>query len=193
MEVLECINKRNSIRRFVQDQIEDKNLQTIIDAARIAPSAANLQPLEYIIINKQEQCASIFPNIGWAGYIKPIWKPEKHERPTAYVAIINTQPKNSYVDLDVGIAMAYIVLSAKSLELDSCILCKINKKELKHILKIPDFIELKALIALGKRNETVQREENINEVKYWRDKKEILHVPKKPLSSIIHEQFYNKI
>ena len=193
MEVFECINKRNSIRRFVQDQIFDKDLLKIIDAARIAPSAANLQPLEYIIINKQEQCNAIFPNIGWAGYIKPAWKPEEHERPTAYIAIINTQPKNSYVDLDVGISMAYIVLSAQSIELDSCILCKINKKELIQILKIPNSIELKALVALGKRNETVQREENINDVKYWRDNKEILHVPKKPLSSIIHEQFYNKI
>ena len=193
MDVFECINKRNSIRRFVQDQIDDKNLLKIIDAARIAPSAANLQPLEYIIINNQEQCAAIFPNIGWAGYIKPAWKPEKHERPTAYIAIINTQPKNFYVDLDVGISMAYIVLSAQSLEFDSCILCKINKKELKQTLKIPDSIELKALVALGKRNETVQREENINDVKYWRDNKEILHVPKKPLSSIIYKQYYNKI
>ena len=193
MEVFECINKRNSIRRFVQDQIYDKDLLKIIDAARIAPSAANLQPLEYIIINKKEQCKAIFPNIGWAGYIKPAWKPDEHERPTAYIAIINTQPKNSYVDLDVGISMAYIVLSAQSLELDSCILCKINKNELKQTLKIPNSIELKALVALGKRNESVKREENINEVKYWRDNKEILHVPKKPLSSIIYKDNYNKI
>jgi len=193
MEVFECINKRNSIRRFVQDQIDDKNLLKIIDAARIAPSAANLQPLEYIIINKKEQCKAIFPNIGWAGYIKPAWKPDEHERPTAYIAIINTQPKNSYVDLDVGISMAYIVLSAQSLELDSCILCKINKNELKQTLKIPNSIELKALVALGKRNESVKREENINEVKYWRDNKEILHVPKKPLSSIFYKDNYNKI
>ena len=192
MEVFECINKRNSIRRFVQDQVNDKDLLKIIDAARIAPSAANLQPLEYIIINKKEQCKAIFPNIGWAGYIKPAWKPDEHERPTAYIAIINTQPKNSYVDLDVGISMAYIVLRAQSLELDSCILCKINKNELKQILKIPNSIELKALVALGKRNEDVQREENINDVKYWRDNKEILHVPKKPLSSIIYNNYYNK-
>jgi nitroreductase len=193
MEVFECIQKRNSIRRFTQDPILVEDLTKIIDAVRISPSAANLQPLEFIIINEKEKCDEIFPQTFWASYLIPPWKPDLGERPTAYISIINNQPENSYVDFDIGISMAYIVLAAQALQLGSCILYKINRKNLKKILKIPDSIQLKALVALGYKNETVKREENFKEVKYWRDENEIFHVPKKPLSYIIHKQQYARL
>ena len=144
--------------------------------------------MEFIIINEKHRCDSIFSHTAWAGYLKPSWTPEPEERPTAYIAILNTQPKNVYVYFDVGIAMAYIVLTAQTLDYGSCILCKINKKEIKKLLKIPESVELKALVALGRKNEIVKREERIDEVKYWRDDDGIFHIPKKPLSSIIHKQ-----
>jgi nitroreductase len=190
MDILSCIKKRTSIRRFTQDLISLKDLITIIDAVRISPSAANLQPLEYIIVNKQDICDRIFPYTAWAGYLKPRWVPEPRERPTAYIAIVNTQPSNIYADYDVGIAMAYITLVAQALNIGSCILCKINKDKLKKLLYIPENFKLKALIALGMKNELVKREESQDDVKYWRDDHEVFHVPKKPLSHIIHEQTF---
>jgi nitroreductase len=192
MDVFSCIQNRNSIRRFTQDPIDISYLHKIIQAVRIAPSAANLQPLKYIIINDEDQCNKIFPFTSWAGYIKPSWRPEKHERPTAYIAILNTQLNNVYVDFDVGISMAYIVLIAQALGLGSCILCKLNRLKICEILKIPESIELKALIALGKPQEIVKREEDGINVKYWRDENNIFHIPKKPFTDIIFEQRYHK-
>lgn len=191
MDLFECIHKRTSIRRFTQEPIPISQLKKIIEAVRIGPSAANLQPLEYVIVNKSEICDRIFSHTAWAGYLKPQWTPEPNERPTAYITIVNTQTQNNYVDFDVGIAMAYITLTAQSFDIGSCILCKLNRDELKRILEIPEKFELKALVALGRKDEVVTREENNDDVKYWRDEQDVFHVPKKSLSNLIHEQTYH--
>ena len=49
-----AIISRRSIRRFNQKQIPIELLKKFVNAARLAPSAANLQPLEYFIINQKE-------------------------------------------------------------------------------------------------------------------------------------------
>lgn len=193
MDFFECVQKRTSIRKYKQDPILIDDLKRIISTVRIGPSAANLQPLEYIIINKQDICDQLFPHTSWAGYLKPSWTPKPHERPTAYISIVNTQPSNPYVDFDVGIAMAYITLAAQALKIGSCILCKLNREQIKKLLFIPEEFEIKALISLGKKNEEVNRLERENDVKYWRDEHQIFYVPKKPLASIIHEQIYPSI
>ena len=193
MDFFECIKRRTSIRRFIQDPISLEDLTIMIDAVRIGPSAANLQTLEYIIVNQPKICEQIFPYTAWAGYLKPSWKPDTHERPTAYIAIVNTRPSNSYIDYDVGIAMAYITLSAQALDIGSCILYKLNRNILKQLLIIPENFELKALIALGRKDELVIREEGSDNVKYWRDEHQVFHVPKKSLSSILHEQTYSSL
>lgn len=193
MDFFECVQKRTSIRRFKQDKISLDDIKRIISSVRIGPSAANLQPLEYILINQAELCDQIFAHTSWAGYLKPSWTPEPNERPTAYICIVNNQSSNPYVDFDVGIAMAYITLAAQALDIGSCILCKLNREQIKKLLFIPDNLELKALIALGRKKEEVIREELEDEVKYWRDEHQIFHVPKKPLSSIIHLQTYTSI
>ena len=193
MKLFECIHQRTSIRRFTQDPLEMTDLHRIIQGARIMPSAANLQPLEYIIVNTKHLCEKIFPHTGWAGYLTPSWTPNENERPTAYIAIINTQPKNKYVSYDVGIAMAYIVLGAQALDIGSCILLNIKKQQIKEILAIPEEIDLQTVIALGRKNETVKRVEREDTVKYWRDDHDIFYVPKRPFSTIIHEQQYKKL
>ena len=51
--LLELIKKRRSIRGFKPDPIPDKYVDKIIEAARWAPSGANSQPWEFIVIKKQ--------------------------------------------------------------------------------------------------------------------------------------------
>ena len=50
MDVYNVILKRRSIRRFKQDKIPIDILEKLVNSARVSASAANLQPLEYIII-----------------------------------------------------------------------------------------------------------------------------------------------
>ncbi len=51
MKIYQVISKRRSIRRFKQKVLTLRFLKKVVNAARLAPSGANLQPLEYICVN----------------------------------------------------------------------------------------------------------------------------------------------
>ena len=186
MSVYEAILSRRSIRRFQQKPINMELLRNFVNAARVAPSAANLQPLEYFIVTEEDLCSKIFETIGWAGYIKPTWKPSKNERPTAYIVILVKDINNKYYLRDVGLASENIVLAAEEKHIGSCILCKIEKDKIQEILKIPDILHVDSVIALGYKAEQAVVEDLKDSVKYWRDENEVLHVPKRNLEDIIH-------
>jgi len=186
MSVYETILSRRSIRRFQQKPINTELLRKFVNAARVAPSAANLQPLEFFILTEKDLCSKIFEKIGWAGYIKPAWKPGKNERPTAYIVILVKDITNKYYPRDVGLASENIVLAAEEEHIGSCILCKIEKEKIQEMLKIPDTLHVDSLIALGYKAEQAVVEDFKDSVKYWRDKNEVLHVPKRKLEDIIH-------
>ena len=187
MKVYDAILSRRSIRRFQQKPIESKMLKEFVNAARLAPSAANLQPLEFFVVNEKELCGKIFKTLGWAAYIKPTWAPDKDERPTAYIIIIVKNPdKNPWYVRDSSLAAENIVLAAEGQGLGSCILCKIDKEKIKETLKLPDEYIVDSLIALGYKAEKSVVEDMEDTVRYWRDKDNVLHVPKRKLEDIIH-------
>ncbi len=180
------ILSRRSIRRFKQKAIDKKTLKKLVNAGRLAPSAANLQPLEYFIINDEKLCSDIFETIKWAAYIKPEWKPIKKERPTAYILMLVTDTKNKYYLRDVSLATENIVLAAEAEKIGSCILCNIDREKIRSILKIPLSLNIDSLIALGYKAEYPVIEDLKDSVKYWRDEEMVLHVPKRKLENIIH-------
>ena len=186
MNVYETILSRRSIRRFTHDTIDGEALKKFVNAARLAPSAANLQPLEYIIVTEKNLCNQIFETLGWAAYIKPKWVPSEYERPNAYIVVLVKNIKNPYYQRDVGLATAHIILCAEAEGLSSCIVCNINKERIQSIFKIPKEVSVDSVIALGYKAETSTVEDMKNSVKYWRDDHDILHVPKRRLDEIIH-------
>jgi len=60
MDVYKAIQSRRTIRRFKQRPVDVELLKRFVNAARVAPSAANLQPLEYFIVSEKRLCASVF-------------------------------------------------------------------------------------------------------------------------------------
>ncbi len=54
MEFYEVINKRRSIRAYKKDPVEDDKLSRILNAARLAPTAANKQPFSLIVVKDEE-------------------------------------------------------------------------------------------------------------------------------------------
>jgi len=190
MKIYDAILLRRSIRRFKQDSIHIKLLKKLVNAGRLAPSAANLQPLEYIIVHDNELCSKIFETLSWAAYIKPKWTPSKQEKPTAYIIILVVDINNKYYMRDVGVATENIVLAAEEENIGSCILCNIERDRIKEILNIPKQIEVDSVIALGYKAEHPIIEDLKESVKYWRDEQGILHVPKRKLEHILHINYY---
>jgi nitroreductase len=192
MNVYDVIISRRTIRRFLPRPLDLAVLKKFVNAARLAPSAANLQPLEYLIVTEKKLCALLFDTLGWAAYIQPKWVPSENERPPAYIVVLIKDVKNPYYQRDVGFATENILLAAEVEGLGSCILCNIDREKIQHIFKIPQPIIVDSVIALGYKAEKSVIEEMNDSVKYWRDQQDVLHVPKRKLNDIIHINTFSK-
>ena len=186
MKVYDVIISRRSIRRFHQKHVTLEILKKCVNAARLAPSAANLQPLEYCIVIDKDLCTKLFEALNWAAYIQPKWTPKEPERPTAYIVVLVRDTKNPYYERDVGFATENIVLTAEGEGLGSCILCNIERVKIQDLCSIPLTYAVDSVIALGYKAETPVVEDMTDSVKYWRDDHDVLHVPKRKLDDIIH-------
>ncbi|MFH1678424.1 MAG: nitroreductase family protein [Candidatus Omnitrophota bacterium] len=186
--VYKAVISRRTIRRFKQKPIPGFILKRLINAARLAPSAANLQPLEFMVITDKYIRAKIFPNLRWAGYISPEGTPSSDKRPVAYIAVlvnkIKAQPK--YAAYDAGAAVENLLLTAWEQGIGGCWMQAINRAKIKKILNISKGLKLDSIISLGYRAEYPVVEEFRGSVKYWKDKKGALHVPKRSRDEIIH-------
>ena len=151
--VIDVVFSRRSIRRFKQKLIDMDLLKKFVDAARVAPSAANLQPLEYFIVSDKLLCEEIFDTIGWAGYITPKWTPAKNEKPVAYIVILVREDLKKYYKWDVGLAAQNIMLVAEDNDIGSCMLLNINRTKIRKTLSIPDDLYIDSIIALGYKSE----------------------------------------
>lgn len=186
MKVYDAIISRRSIRRFQQKPIDLEVIKKCVNAGRLAPSAANLQPLEYIIVIDKTLRALLFEALHWAAYIQPKWTPKETERPTAYIVVLVKDTQNPYYERDVGFATENIVLAAEGEGLGSCILCNIERTKIQELCNIPLTLAVDSVIALGHKAEKSVVEDLKDSVKYWRDEKDVLHVPKRKLDDIIH-------
>jgi nitroreductase len=186
------IGKNRSFRRFYQHQpIELQTLRELVDLARLSASAANLQPLKYILSSSPEKNALIFPNLTWAGYLRDWPGPDEGERPAAYIIILGDTEISKSVDCDQAIAAQSILLGATEKGLGGCIIGSIRREQLHKALDISSRYEILLVIALGKPREKVVIETvgADGDIKYWRDGKGVHHVPKRALDEIIIGQF----
>jgi len=182
------ILKNRSYRRFYQDvPISRDSLRELVDLARISASAANRQPLKYYLSCEPDKNASIFPFLGWAGYLKDWGGPVEGERPSAYIILLGDKTISLNFGCDHGIAAQSILLGAVEKGLGGCMIGSARKPELAHTLGIPDNFEILLVIALGKPKETVVVEPlgPDGDIKYWRDAQSVHHVPKRALDNII--------
>lgn len=191
MNIYELTTSRRSIRRFKDMPISPQTLERCVNAARLAPSAANLQPLEYIIVDNEQTSAEVFSTLQWAAYIKPAGDPPEDKRPKAYIVIL----KNINIGIvssayDIGAAMENIILVALEENVGSCPIASVNSDKLREILHIPDDYEIPLVMALGYPDESPVEEPFHESVKYWKDEDGVLHVPKKKLEAVLHRNIF---
>ena len=188
----DLIIKNRSYRRFYQDEPVEMNiLHDLVDLARQSPSAANKQPLKYIVSNQPAVNELIFNQLAWAGYLKDWPGPAEGEKPAAYIVILADRKISRVISCDHGIAAQSILLGVVELGLGGCILSSINRDELIDDLDIPSNLDILLVIALGKPKETVILENmpEDGDIKYWRDAEGQHHVPKRSLSEIVLAEY----
>ena len=147
MEFSELITKRYSVRAYKPDSVEEEKLQQVLEAARLAPTAANRQPFQLIVIHTEGReaelnriygrdwftqapvviCACGVPSLGWVRKI---------------------DGKN-YTDVDVSIVMDHLTLAATDVGLGTCWIGAFNPDAAREVLGLPDDVEPIAFTPLG--------------------------------------------
>lgn len=183
---LELVRKNRSYRRFYEEVRPTRaQLERMIEAARLSPSAANRQPLRYIICDSDALCARVFETLAWAGYLKDWPGPEPGERPSAYFIQLHDTERSSHYLCDHGIAAQSILLQAVDEGFGGCILASVKRDALRIALHIAPQYEIIQVIAIGKPKEKVIIEPFTTDCKYWRDNAGVHHVPKRSLEDLI--------
>ncbi len=183
----ETIAGRRTIRRFKPEPVARELLERLVDAGRLAPSAANVQPLEFVVVDGEGPRAEVFPCLKWAAYISPAGDPKPGEEPAAYViTLVNTKIREKMFEYDVGAAMENMILAALEQGVGSCWLLSIDRDKLRAILGVPEHYRVDSVLALGYPAEEPASEVMGDSCRYWKDEADRLHVPKRPLASVAH-------
>lgn len=187
MSAYDLIIRRRTIRQFKPDPLPREVLEKIVNAGRLAPSAANKQPLEFLVVDEPRLCRLVFPHLSWAAYISPRGNPKPGQEPVAYIiTLVNRAIRDRGYEYDVGAAMENMILAGWDAGVGSCWLISVNREKIAELFALPHDYRVDCVLALGYPAETPVVEEFAGSVRYWLDEEGRLHVPKRSLSSVIH-------
>lgn len=168
----DLINKRQSCRKYLDKTVEKEKLINCIEAARLAPSACNSQPWNFIVVNNKE----LSPKVADCLQDKVMNK-FTTECP-AFIIVIQESgsltsrsgelmKKQDYRAVDIGIATEHICLAATAQNLGTCILGWFNEKRLKKLLNINKLKRIRLVVAIGYCESNIVRKKirkNIDEI-----------------------------
>jgi nitroreductase len=147
VEFSELVENRYSVRAYKTDPVEDDKLQQVLEAARLAPTAANRQPFQIIVVHTTGReaelkriykagwfvqapliiCACAIPDKGW----------------------VRKDDGKNYCDVDVAIVMDHLVLAAADAGLGTCWIAAFDPEAAREVLGLPDDVEPIAFTPLG--------------------------------------------
>ena len=155
MNLDQILNTRRSVRSFDSRPVDEKDIISIIEAARLSPSACNSQTWRFIFVTQREIIRKICHEA-----MRPVI-PNKwlEQAPLVIVGcsqldiIANRVGARvtgiEYYQIDLGIAMEHMVLKATELGIGTCWIGWFEENKLKKILNIPKKIKVSALLAVG--------------------------------------------
>jgi nitroreductase len=175
MDVSEAIESRRAIRTFTGKKIPKSDLEKMVDAGRLAPSARNEQRWNFIVVTKEGMLKEI------VGHFNPgrkygTFEDGKFDGISAIIAVV-IDASNEYWREDGSAATQNILLIARVLGWGSCWIegqMRPHEEEFKKLLSVPADKRILLLIALG---EPVK----------WSPPP-----PRKVLSEVLHGERYNE-
>jgi len=139
MEVFETIKNRTSIKKYKPEKISKEKIDILIEAGRLAPTAANKQKFKLIIVDNED----IKKRLGVACNNQTFVETASH------VIAGTTDPDWKWNQVDLAIVLEHIVLEASELGFGTCWIGAFDEKEVKKILDIPENIKVVALLTVG--------------------------------------------
>jgi nitroreductase len=142
MSSINGILSRRSIRRYEAKDIPEEVLRQILEAGRQAPSAANRQPVRFVIV-KDHDLLKVLCDTLFSRFVK--------YAPVAIVgcADVKSLLTGKWAVVDAAIAMQNMIISAWTLGVGSCWIGACDEAKVKELLKIPEKWKVVALVTLG--------------------------------------------
>ncbi len=150
MDVFEAIRGRRSVRAFKSERVSDEELEKILEAGRLAPSAGNVQPSEFIVVREVETKK----NLAWAALGQDFIT----EAPIVIVICADLQKATStygkrgetlYCLQDTAAATQNMLLAAYSLGLGACWVGAFKEQAVSQTINIPKRFRPVAIIPIG--------------------------------------------
>jgi nitroreductase len=173
MELSEAISKRRSVRSYKKQDLPQGTVEKLLDAARQAPSAGNVQPWEFVVLSTQKTKTDIsFAAYGQkslqeASVVIVVCADEKRAA-EAYGA----RGKTLYCFQDTAAAIQNILLTACSMGLGTCWMGAFKEDEVRKVINAPPHMRPVALIPVGYPNEALDPR------------------PRRPLGEIMHKETF---
>jgi len=145
MAILDAIRKRYSCRAYQDKGIEQDKLDCILEAARLAPSARNMQDWRFVVVTDKTIKSKVAATTN---------RPEVFEKAGAIIAACSN---SDYVmrcgqaigPIDVSIALEHISLQATDLGLGTCWIGSFDTDKIRQILSIPEDVAIIELMTVG--------------------------------------------
>jgi nitroreductase len=146
MNVMEAIKNRYSCRNYQNKPIEPEKLDTLTEAARLAPSARNSQDWRFVFVTAPDTRRFLMQAAAGQEFVG--------QAPVVIAACSCTNKRMNlcgqpYASVNVSIALEHIALAATSLGLATCWIGSFTPQSVRQILNIPTHIEIVELMTVG--------------------------------------------
>ena len=167
MDVLEAIKTRRSVRSYTSQSVPDEEIEKLLDAARWAPSAGNIQPWEFIVVRD--------PRVK-QGLCKAALNQRFIEQAPVVIVVCANRAKsaqgygsrgiNLYCLQDTAAATQNLLLTAHARGLATCWVGAVQEEKAREVLNLPSHVRPVALIPVGHaaRSPTTRPRRALNEI-----------------------------
>lgn len=167
-EFMSIVGNRFSCRRYAGVPMTNEQIEAVLEAARLAPSACNLQPWIFYVANTAELAAEVA-----ASYDRP-WI----QSAATFIVVCGDHTQSwhradgkDHCDVDISIAVEHICLAAASMGLGTCWVCNFDESKLRKAFNLPEHIEPIAIIPIGQMAEGTyapeKKRKQLDEIVVW--------------------------
>lgn len=145
MDVFECVSTLSSIRSFLDREVQDELIYKILEAGRLAPSAHNDQPWEFLLVKNKD----IIKNL------KKFCLSGSFVAHSAFTIVVLIDRYSRWKEIDTTRAVQNMVLTAWSFNLGTCWIGRLDMEGLIKYLNIPEKWDVLTVLPFGYFNENM--------------------------------------
>lgn len=161
MEVFDCVSTLSSIRSYLDKEVPEEVIMEVLEAGRLAPSAHNDQPWQFILIRDKDRLKEMKKYCLSGSFISQV----------NFAIVVVTYPASKWHEIDSTRAVQNMALTAWSHKLGTCWIGRLDQKGLKNYLHIPDNLNVLTVLPFGYFDEKL-----ISKTKFRKDPEQVFHL-----------------